>query len=120
MIIITVNGMGVAHGKQPDVIPYSENGLNLCQYPPAGVYVFEQDPRSLGPAGVFVWSQVNSLGNHSLFLGLNYPIIDNLKIRKCKAPDGTLFPFMRKNCWDPRLLRNLFHFLVMYGKIEIK
>ena len=39
-----------------------------------GCFVFEKDPSSVGP-GVFNWSQVYSLGNHSMFLGLNYPII---------------------------------------------
>ena len=39
-----------------------------------GCFVFEKDPSSVGP-GVFNWRRVYSLGNHSLFLGLNYPII---------------------------------------------
>ena len=39
-----------------------------------GCIVFEKDPRSVGP-GVFNWRWVYSLGNHSMFLGLNYPII---------------------------------------------
>ena len=47
---------------------------------------------------MLVLRQVRSLGDHSLFLGLNYPIIDNLRIRGCLTPDGALTPFMRKNC----------------------
>ena len=39
-----------------------------------GCFVFEKDPSSIGP-GAFNWRRVYNLGNHSLFLGLNYPII---------------------------------------------
>src|SRR4051812_45502106 len=46
-----------------------------------GCFVFEKDPSSVGP-GVFNWKRVYSLNNHSLFLGLNYliiqPIIDHI------------------------------------------
>ena len=98
MIIVTEYGMGVAHGEEPHVIPYAANNLNLRQYPTSVVYVFKQDPSSAGPTGVFGWRQVNSLGDHSLFLRLNYPIKDNLNMHKGRAPDGTLVPFMRKNC----------------------
>jgi hypothetical protein len=76
--------LGVAHGKDCPDTPYSHNGLNLHQYH--------------GPTGFVVWKQVNSLGDHSVFLGLNYLITVNLKICDCQAPDGTLVPFMRKNC----------------------
>ncbi|KAK1664584.1 hypothetical protein QYE76_052743, partial [Lolium multiflorum] len=101
MIILTVNNIGIANAEVPHDIPYAANGLQLRQYPPVATYVFEQDPISLfiaARAGDFHWRQVNSLGDHSLFLGLNYPIIANLKKRESKAPDGTLVPFMRKNC----------------------
>ncbi|KAK1667973.1 hypothetical protein QYE76_056132 [Lolium multiflorum] len=101
MIILTVNNIGIANAEVPPDIPYAANGLQLRQYPPVATYVFEQDPISLfvaARAGDFHWRQVNSLGDHSLFLGLNYPIIANLKKRESKAPDGTLVPFMRKNC----------------------
>ena len=37
-------------------------------------FVFKKDPSSVGPS-VFNWRRVYNLGNHSLFLGLNYPII---------------------------------------------
>jgi hypothetical protein len=99
MIIHTVYDIGVAHGKDCLDTPCALNGLNLHQYPAGAVYVFEQDPCSNGPAGFVVWKQVNSLGDHSLFLGLNYQITINLKICDCQAPDGTLVPFMRKNCF---------------------
>ena len=95
MIIRTVYCIEVPRGEQPPDVPYRVNGLNLRCYPPAASYVFEQDPCSAGPAGVIVWRQVNSLGDHSLFLGLNYPISHNLKGSVSK---GALFPFMRKNC----------------------
>ena len=73
-------------------------GLQLRQYPPITTYVFERDPIYTSPPGDLVSTQLNSLGDHSLFLGLNYPIMDNLKKREANAPDGTLVPFMRKNC----------------------
>ena len=44
-----------------------------------GCFVFEKDPSSVGP-GVFNWRRVYSLGNHSLFLGLNYPITNQSSI----------------------------------------
>ncbi|KAK1681169.1 hypothetical protein QYE76_042017 [Lolium multiflorum] len=98
MIILTVNKIGIANAEVPPDIPYAANGLQLRQYPPVATYVFELDPLSTARAGDFLWRQVNSLSDHSLFLGLNYPIIANLKKRESKAPDGTLVPFMRKNC----------------------
>ena len=98
MIIRTVYCIEVPRGEQPRDVPYLVNGLNLRCYPPAASYVFEQDPCSAGPAGVIVWRQVNSLGDHSLFLGLNYPIIHNLKGSVYQAPEDALVPFMRKNC----------------------
>ncbi|KAK1680937.1 hypothetical protein QYE76_041785 [Lolium multiflorum] len=55
--------------------------------------------------GDLVSKQLNSLGDHSLFLGLNYPIRDNLKKREANAPDGTLVPFMRKNCASTAYMR---------------
>ena len=39
-----------------------------------GCFMFEKDPSSVGP-GVFNCSRVYSFGNHSMFLGLNYLII---------------------------------------------
>ena len=98
VIIRTVYCIEVPRGEQPPDVPYLVNGLNLRCYPPAASYVFEQDPCSAGPAGVIVWRQVNSLGDHSLFLGLNYPIIHNLKGSVYQAPKDPLVPFMRKNC----------------------
>ncbi|KAK1695508.1 hypothetical protein QYE76_012205 [Lolium multiflorum] len=98
MIILTVNKIGIANAEVPPDIPYAANGLQLRQYPPVATYVFELDPLSTARAGDFLWRQVNSLSDHSLCLGLNYPIIANLKKRESKAPDGTLVPFMRKNC----------------------
>jgi hypothetical protein len=98
MIIHTVYDIGVAHGKDRPDTPCALNGLNLHQYPAGDVYVSEHNPCSDGPAGFVVWKQVNSLGDHSLFLGINYPITVNLKICDCQALDGTLVFFMTKNC----------------------
>ena len=39
-----------------------------------GCFVFEKDPSSVGP-GLFNWRRLYSLDNYSLFLRLNYPII---------------------------------------------
>jgi hypothetical protein len=86
MIIFTVNHIGITHGEVPPYIPYAGNRFQLWQYPHVATYVFELDSISTAPAGVLVWRQVNSLGDHSLFLGLNYPIIANLKKREAKAP----------------------------------
>jgi hypothetical protein len=80
MIIHTLYDIGVSHGKDRPDTPCALNGLNLHQYSASDVYVFEQDPYSDGPAGFVVWKQVNSLSDHTLFLGLNYPITVNLKI----------------------------------------
>lgn len=99
MIIFTAYGKGAALEEPDEDIPYAANGSTLSLSSAGRVYVFEQDSSWAGPIGEHFWRKVNSLGDNSLFLGLNYPIIDNLmKNRKCQAPDGTLFPFMRKNC----------------------
>jgi hypothetical protein len=98
MIIHKVYDIGVAYGKDHPDTPCALNGLNLHHYPASAIYIFEQDPFSDGSTGFVVWKQVNNLGDHSLFHGLNYPIIVNLKICECQAPDGTLVPFMQKNC----------------------
>jgi hypothetical protein len=84
--------------------PCAVNGLNLCQYPAGVVYIFEQDSCSDGPVRFVVWNKVNSLGDHSLFLVINYSIIVNLKI------SNRQIPFMRKNCiytsyqWFPKIV----------------
>jgi hypothetical protein len=58
--------------------------------------VFEQDPSFFGPSRIFDWRPVSSLGTRSLFLGLNYPI--NQEITNVKDPDGSAVPFIRQNC----------------------
>jgi hypothetical protein len=98
MIIHTVYDIEVDHGKDPPNTPHVVNGLNLCQYPVGDVYVFEQGPCLDGHVGFVVWKKVNSLSDHSLFLGINYLITVNLNMSNHEAPDGTLVPFMRKNC----------------------
>ena len=54
--------------KNPTVYKHRE----IREYPDSGCYVYEQDTSLLGPLGFFSWRRVNSLGSHSLFLGLNY------------------------------------------------
>ena len=49
----------------------------------------------LGPSGFLSSRRVNSLGSHSLFLGLNYPI--NQEITVGKDLDGREAPFAMEN-----------------------
>ena len=57
--------------------------------------VFEQDPSFSGPSGIFDWRLVSSLGTRSLFVGLNYPI--NQEITDGKDHDGSAVLFIREN-----------------------
>ena len=68
----------------------------IREYPHSGCYVYEQDTSLLGPSGFFSWRRVNSLGSHSLFLGLNYPI--NQEITVGKDLDGREALFAMENC----------------------
>ena len=52
------------------------------EYPDSGCYVYEQYTSLSGHLGFFSWRQVNSLGSHSLFLGLNYPINQEITVGK--------------------------------------
>ena len=54
----------------------------ICEYSDSGCYVYEQDTSLLGPSGFCSWRRVNSLGSHSLFLGLNYPINQEITVGK--------------------------------------
>ena len=78
--------------KNPTVYKHRE----IREYPDSGCYVYEQDTSLLGPSGFFSWSRVNSLGSHSLFLGLNYPI--NQDITVGKDLDGREALFAMENC----------------------
>ncbi|KAK1681343.1 hypothetical protein QYE76_042191 [Lolium multiflorum] len=73
---------------EPAEVLHHGNGLILRECPAPVIHVFEKDLSLIGPN----WSRVDSLGTHSLFIGLNYPL--NLKINDGNAPDGTLTPFM--------------------------
>ena len=64
--------------KNPTVYKHRE----IREYPDSGCYVYEQDTSLLGPLGFFSWKRVNSLGSHSLFLGLNYPINQEITVGK--------------------------------------
>ncbi|KAK1616452.1 hypothetical protein QYE76_021969 [Lolium multiflorum] len=75
---------------EPAEVLHHGNGLILREYPAPVIHIFEKDLSLIGPN----WSRVDSLGTHSLFIGLNYPM--NLKINDGNAPDGTLTPFMRE------------------------
>ena len=82
-------------GRDPPSIVHDQNNLLLHESVDSGILIFEKDPSSFG-LGVFLWRRVYSLGTHSLFLGLNYPM--NVEIHDGQPPDGTLKPFLRKNC----------------------
>ncbi|KAK1601352.1 hypothetical protein QYE76_018218 [Lolium multiflorum] len=73
---------------EPAEVLHDGNGLILRECPAPVIHIFEKDLSLIGPN----WSRVDSLGTHSLFIGLNYPM--NLKINDGNAPDGTLTPFM--------------------------
>jgi hypothetical protein len=62
--------------KNPTVYKHHE----ISGYPDSGCYGFEQDTSGLGPSGFLSWRRVNSLGSHSLFLGLNYPINQEITV----------------------------------------
>ena len=75
------------------------NAWGVCDIDGYGCFVFEKDPNSVGP-GAFNWRRVYSLGNHSMFLGLNYPIIqpiiDHITVMitvlcNFHSPGGTVF-----------------------------
>ena len=61
------------------------------EYPDSGCYVYEQDTSLLGTLGFFSWRRVNSLGSHSLFLGLNYPINQEITVGKDLGGREALF-----------------------------
>ena len=64
--------------KNPTIYKHHE----IREYPDIGCYVYEQDTGLLGPLGFFSWRRVNRLGSHSLFLGLNYPINQEITVGK--------------------------------------
>ena len=64
--------------KSPTVYKHRE----IREYPDSGRYVYEQDTSLLGSSGFLSWRRVNSLGSHSLFLRLNYPINQEITVDK--------------------------------------
>ena len=54
----------------------------ISEYPDSGCYIYEQDTSLFGPSGFFSWRRVSSLGSHSLFLGLNYLINQEITVGK--------------------------------------
>ena len=53
----------------------------FAEYNHSHCKVFEQDPSFSGPSGIFDWRLVSSLGTRSLFVGLNYPINQEMAAR---------------------------------------
>ena len=78
--------------------PHAVQCLGVHDIDGYGCFVFEKDPSSVGP-GVFNWRRVYSLGNHSMFLGLNYPIIQPI-IDHITGDDyrAMQLPFARGDC----------------------
>ena len=68
----------------------------FAEYNHSHCKVFEQDPSFSGPSGIFDWRLVSSLGTCSLFVGLNYPI--NQEIIDGKDHDGSAVSFIRQKC----------------------
>ena len=64
--------------KNPNVYMQRE----IRESPESGCYIYEQDTSLLGPSGFLSWRRVNSLGSHSLFLGLNYPINQEITLAR--------------------------------------
>ena len=73
------------HGSCRWFLARSDNGETLmivrtyqtccfAKYNHSHCKVFEQDPSFSGPSGIFDWRLVSSLDTRSLFVGLNYPI----------------------------------------------
>ena len=78
--------------KNPVVYKHHE----IREYPESGYYLYEQDTSLLGPLGFLSWRWVNNLGSHSLFLGLNYSI--NQEITVGKDLDGREALFAMETC----------------------
>ena len=77
-MIIRTHELEKLYCKNPTVCKHRE----IREYLDSGCYVYEQDTSLLGPAGFLSWRQVNSLGSHSLFLGLNYLINQEIAVGK--------------------------------------
>ena len=73
--------------------------------------VFEQDPSFSGPSGIFDWRLVSSLGTRSLFVGLNYPI--NQEITDGKDHDGSAVSFIRQNYVYTATMRLCMHHILI-------
>ena len=77
--------------KEVGVVSY---GRTLRTYSNIGCRVFGMDTSVLAPSPS-PWFNIDSLGESSLFLGLNYPLM----VKGDPSAVGTmLLPFMRSNC----------------------
>ena len=92
LMIIRTHEPEKLYCKKPTVYKHRE----IREYPDSGYYVYEQDTSLLGPSGFLSWRRVNSLGSHCLFLGLDYPI--NQEITVGKDLDGIEALFAMENC----------------------
>ena len=68
----------------------------IHEYPDSGCYVYEQDTSLLGPLGFFQLEAGKQPWSHSLFLGLNYLI--NQEITVGKDLDGREALFSMEKC----------------------
>ena len=91
LMIIRTHEPEKLYCKNPTIYKHRVRRL----YPDSGCYVCVQDTSLLRPAGFLSWRRVNSLGSHSLFLRLNYPI--NQEITVGKDLDGREALFAMEN-----------------------
>jgi hypothetical protein len=91
LMIIRMHQPAVLYCKNSTV--YKQRQIR--EYPKNACYVYEQDASLLGPSEFLSWRRVNSLGSHSLFLGLNYPIDQEIILGN--DPDGREALFAREN-----------------------
>ena len=91
-MIIRTHELENLYCKNPTVCKHHE----IREYPYSGCYVYEKHTSLFGPVGFLSWMQVNSLGSYSLFLGLNYPINQEITIGK-DLDDGEAL-FAVENC----------------------
>ena len=75
-----------------------------------------EDPSFSGPSGIFDWRLVSSLGTHSLFVGLNYPI--NQEITDGKDHDGSAVSSSGKTvCTQHTMRLSMHHTLICAGML---
>jgi hypothetical protein len=83
---------GIANVTEEAGSSIVSHGRTLRTYANFRCRLFGMDTSVLAPRAS-PWFNIDSLGEHSLFLGLNYPMM----VKGDPAPVGTTLPFMRSN-----------------------